>query len=382
MPGPNTTGYDKTTHDSFGYCVGLEQVTAIPEADVAFDTVEGHVHDGVDSRLVAGGGGEPGPPGPQGEVGPAGPQGEPGVAGEPGLKGDTGDTGAPGAKGDQGDPGAPGAPGAKGDPGEQGVQGIPGADGAPGAQGEQGIQGIPGIQGDPGSPGAKGDQGDPGTPGAKGDTGDPGAPGAKGDKGDTGEQGIQGIQGVPGADGPMGPDYYALMRFLLPGRYHTFPGGGASGTLALTAGQLYGIPFYNAQARTVTKIAIHVTTLGSAASARLGVYQDNGSLYPGTRVADCGVVSMAATGLKEITGLDISLAANTLYWLALVCNVGATVAALTAGNGWLLLGYSTALNVVGYGFYRVAFAYGALPTPFTAGGAAQNTAIPKIAVWF
>jgi hypothetical protein len=91
------------------------------------------------------------------------------------------------------------------------------------------------------------------------------------------------------------------MRYRLGSRYHTsfFD---SNGTLALTINRLYAVPFMTADAKTITRIAIHVTTLGTAAHARLGIYQDNGSIYPGSRVSDCGVVDCSTTGMKEITG--------------------------------------------------------------------------------
>ena len=176
-------------------------------------------------------------------------------------------------------------------------------------------------------------------------------------------------------------DFYGFTRFLRAGRYHIFPAG-TNTTRALTANQLYATPFFTPVARTVTKIAIHVTTLGSGANARLGIYADDGTVYPGSLVADCGVVSMASTGLKEITGLNITLNANTLYWLCLVPSVAATISAVTAGAHWSLLGYGTALNVVGAAYWRVAFTYAALPATFPAGAAAQTAAVPKVAIWF
>jgi hypothetical protein len=92
---------------------------------------------------------------------------------------------------------------------------------------------------------------------------------------------------------------------------------------------------------------------------------------------------MATTGMKEITGLNISLSANTLYWLVLVCNVAATVAAFAVVYLNALLGYpTTALNTVGFASYYVAFTYAALPTPYPGSATLNNAAFPKIAVYF
>jgi len=188
---------------------------------------------------------------------------------------------------------------------------------------------------------------------------------------------------VPAAQLPFtGIGDYFFLRYRLAGRYHTcFPD--SNGTLALTINRLYAVPFYVVQALTITRIAIHVTTLGTSANCRLGIYQDNGAIYPGSQVSDCGVVSMATTGMKEITGLNISLSANTLYWLVCVCNVAATIAAFAVVYQNVLLGYpTTALNTVGFSSYYVAFTYAVLPTNYPVSATINNAAFPKIGVYF
>ena len=255
-------------------------------------------------------------------------------------------------------------------PGPQGIQGIKGDAGSKGETGQTGQQGI------------KGDAGSKGETGQTGQQGLQGEPGAKGDKGDTGTTGAQGLQGIQGQQGVQGVSGVSWATYRLTSRYHTsFPD--SNGTLALTLGRLYAIPFMVADAKTVTRIAIHVTVLGSSAHARLGVYGDTGAVYPGARVSDCGVVDCSATGMKEITGLNIALSANTLYWLVLVCDVASTVAAFAVVYLNSLLGYpTTALNTVGFSSYYVAQAYGALPGNYPGSATLNNAAAPKIAVYF
>jgi hypothetical protein len=177
---------------------------------------------------------------------------------------------------------------------------------------------------------------------------------------------------------------YSPLRYRLAGRYHScFPD--SNGTLALTINRLYAVPFIIIDAKTITRIAIHVTTLGASANCRLGIYQDNGSVSPasGTRISDCGVVSMATTGIKEITGLNIALSANTLYWLVCVCDVAATIAAFAIVYLNAILGYpTTALNTVGFSSYYVAFTYAVLPSTYPVSPTLNNAAFPKIAVYW
>lgn len=177
-------------------------------------------------------------------------------------------------------------------------------------------------------------------------------------------------------------DNYALTRHLLTNRYHIGSVIAPNTTLALTANRLYAVPFFTPVARTITKMAIHVTTLGTGAVTRLGICQDNGSIYPGALVVDAGTVDCSTTGFKSISGLSVPWSPNTLYWALLVASVAFTLSAVTAGYGWQLLGYTTSLNVVGYGYYYVSYTYASLPDPFPDSATLANAATPKIAVYF
>ena len=77
-----------------------------------------------------------------------------------------------------------------------------------------------------------------------------------------------------------GGDHYALTRYLLSGRYHTSAFLGESSTQNSDADTLYALPFITPINRTVTRMAVHVTT-GTAGNTMLGIYEDNGSIYPG-----------------------------------------------------------------------------------------------------
>jgi len=174
----------------------------------------------------------------------------------------------------------------------------------------------------------------------------------------------------------------SLLRYRLSGQYHSAFTAYHT-TITLTTNRLYAIPFITANAKTITRIALGVFGFGSGASARLGIYADNGSIYPGSLVSDCGTVSMTSTGIKVLTGLNIALSANSLYWLVLVCNVAADIDACHANSQQPLLGYPTTdLELTGYGSYYVAFTYAALPSTYPESATPSNAAFPKIAVYF
>ena len=59
-------------------------------------------------------------------------------------------------------------------------------------------------------------------------------------------------------------------------------------TRVLTANQLWAFVFQIPRAMTFDRIAIKVDTAVADMSARLGIYNDNGSLYPSSLVLDAG----------------------------------------------------------------------------------------------
>jgi len=92
------------------------------------------------------------------------------------------------------------------------------------------------------------------------------------------------------------------------------PGTG-TGTVTPSADVLHFIPIFVRNPMTADRIGIEVTTGGDAGSVcRLGIYRDNGQIYPGTLLVDAGTVSTAGIAALTIT---ISQALSTgCWWLA------------------------------------------------------------------
>jgi hypothetical protein len=155
--------------------------------------------------------------------------------------------------------------------------------------------------------------------------------------------------------------------------------GIAMTTGALTTNRLYAVPFISPKAITLDRIGINVTTLGSGASARLGIYVDNGNLYPGSLLLDAGTVDMSTTGVKTIT-ISQALSANTLYWLVLVCNVAATIRAIAATGMVTVLGVSSGLGTAWNTHLYVSFTYASLPSTFPSSPTVATAATPGIFV--
>jgi len=159
------------------------------------------------------------------------------------------------------------------------------------------------------------------------------------------------------------------------------PSNVALTTGAPSANQLRAFPFVTELARTVDRIGINVTTL-AAGLARVGIYADDGSLYPGSLVLDAGWLDVSATGVKEAT-ISQALSANTLYWLALVGNVAPTLRCLDITACLALLGLDSGYGTVQGVGWVAALTYAALPATFTAGGTVITAApIPAIGLRF
>ena len=157
------------------------------------------------------------------------------------------------------------------------------------------------------------------------------------------------------------------LQKLRTGNYYGPVGmvGGAA-TLAITANNLYAVPFLVQRTTTWDRIALQVTTGGIATTtARLGIYNDGTNLYPGTLVVDAGTVAVDSTGVKAAT-ISQQLQPG-LYWLAFVSD-GAPVIRRTGTVPWGLLGVDGTELTAQDALWTVAFTYAALPDPFTAGG--------------
>lgn len=142
---------------------------------------------------------------------------------------------------------------------------------------------------------------------------------------------------------------------------------------------LWAIPFYAAKAMTISDIGLRVT-VGSAGAARLGVYEDDGSVYPGDLLLDAGTIDVTAPGLKSIGGLSTPFAANSLYWLVYVCDSTPSVKSIPASYSWALLGATLADITDTRSAYRVAFVYNPLPDPFPDAASAREYGYPVIGV--
>lgn len=175
-------------------------------------------------------------------------------------------------------------------------------------------------------------------------------------------------------------DISAFKRYgtTAPERWYTAPNTGTALTTgAPTANTLRAIPLIVPDTMTFDAIAINVTTLLSG-NARLGIYADNGNLYPGSLVLDAGTVSTTTTGVKSIT---INQTLNPgLYWLVLVSSAAPTIRCFAVASMIPIMGFDNTLGTAPGLFYTVAFTYAALPGTYPA-SATVGTAVPIPAIF-
>ena len=149
-------------------------------------------------------------------------------------------------------------------------------------------------------------------------------------------------------------------------------------TKTLASDTLYFSPIYIPTAATFDRIGINVTTLGSGASGRLGIYEADADGLPGDLLLDAGTVDCSSTGGKEIT-ISQALSADTVYWLALAASAVFSVTAPGTIPGPVYgLPSLTATNPATEILASVlqAHTFGALPDPAT--GVADDGHQPSI----
>jgi hypothetical protein len=118
--------------------------------------------------------------------------------------------------------------------------------------------------------------------------------------------------------------------------------GGGSGSGAPGVNLLKLCPWLNRGTITIKAFGVNVVTAGAATSLyRMGIYNDDGSGYPGTLVVDSGQVDCTTTGAKSITlGTSLVLPAG-LYWIGGVAQgtSGGQTITITGGSLDFIPGY-------------------------------------------
>lgn len=148
----------------------------------------------------------------------------------------------------------------------------------------------------------------------------------------------------------------------------------------LIVGQLFAWPFMLSERTRLDRLAVNVDVGAGGAVLRFGIYANNvlgyrGDRYPGALLIDCGEFTANTTPQQRIANVDLTLDAEQIYWAACQCGVaGPQITGHTASARPLLMWTDPAGNPgLAPTNIRLARAYAALPNPFGAGGAVQNS---------
>ena len=161
---------------------------------------------------------------------------------------------------------------------------------------------------------------------------------------------------------------YDWMQKIRTGQYFPPVPSVGFGTCPVSANAITAVPFSVARTMTIDRLAIEVTVAAAAGSvARLGIYKDGVDCYPGALVLDAGTVLVDAVAVVA-AAIDQQLTKG-LYWLALISDGTPWLPGVLASRINQRLGWRAGDITYPSGtFWLKAFAYAALPDPFTAGG--------------
>jgi len=160
-----------------------------------------------------------------------------------------------------------------------------------------------------------------------------------------------------------------MFQTLRTGMYHDFWYGGADAPTALTANVMYAVPLIVTRNVTVDRIAVFIVTADAGKVARLGIYNDGANLYPGDLLLDGGEISVANNTTTEALVINQALTKG-IYW-AVILSDGVPQPQKRGRSSSAPLGVNPTNFGYQYGGWDRAQAYGALPDPFTAGGALE-----------
>ncbi len=144
-------------------------------------------------------------------------------------------------------------------------------------------------------------------------------------------------------------------------------------TVGISINTLYAQPYLvGGKTRTADIIAINVTTTGAGNNARLGIYLDNGNIYPGTLLLDAGSVDISVAGVKTINISQV-LPKNTIIFCVMVMDGTATIRTFGSTTTFHPLGKGSTLGT-GYNMAHThAQSYGELPNPFPTASPTKDT---------
>ncbi len=148
-----------------------------------------------------------------------------------------------------------------------------------------------------------------------------------------------------------------------------------AGSKTIAVDTLIALPLYLGASYSTDALTLVIETAGGAGSlGRVCLYDDDGSVYPGSLNQDAGTLAADSTGVKIVTFTKKTLTAG-LYWLAFFTDDG-TVAISKFADGDVdqsYLGFpANQVNRTNWG-YSDPQTFGSCPATFDAGATLLNT---------
>jgi hypothetical protein len=136
----------------------------------------------------------------------------------------------------------------------------------------------------------------------------------------------------------------------------------------LVADRLEGFPFFVQRRMTFDRLLFYIGTGEAGKYCRIGIYSVNADILPSALVLDGGAVSIATAGVKTVT-ISQQLQRGWYYFALLNNTTPVTASIFLDPPFYILAGVDAANPFTSTTMWSVAQAYGALPNPFTGGGA-------------
>ena len=147
--------------------------------------------------------------------------------------------------------------------------------------------------------------------------------------------------------------------------WHTLPAQGSADTTTVPTDRLFALPLWPGRSCTLTAAAVNVTLALVGGNIRMGLYASDGTV-PTDLVSDFGTVSVGVTGIRQISGLSVTLR-PVMQYLVVARQGGVLNLGLSARDGGdpMVSGTVADLSSFPSAYYRDGVS-GALPASFGA----------------
>jgi hypothetical protein len=175
-------------------------------------------------------------------------------------------------------------------------------------------------------------------------------------------------------------------RRLGTGSNRWYIGGvqGAAGVapgVSLTTNRLYASPLIISKVSTVNDLAVNVSTGVTSSAVRLGIYKDDGNIYPGALISETST-QPATTSTATFASATFTTPPKLqpgLYWLVINTSGAPNLKTIAVASAMPILGIDNTASTTVYGIgWTVARTYAVLGSPYPAGGTVITTTLPAI----